>query len=321
MIKKIVGLIIFFFFLTDIYSAGLVPNKEVEGIENSLLWKISGNGLQHDSYLFGTMHNVDRMFLDSISGFRQAFKAAKQIAIEHDIFTIDSNRSSLSKEMLKDYIFMPKDTTYSMLFSSADFQFIDSILRQYTLDYAKYKPEFWGKIHTSIAANEEVDNTQSTLDRFILLIGYQNNKVIHFMETIESIIQKKIESDSLGYALSLQYQAEDLLNALKYPDNLRSFMKHVKQTYLKQELSLLSADSLVKHIGLKNSSKFDLITQQTFSKMIDTRNKEWIKKIISMIHEDSSLIAVGAGHLPGINGLIALLRHQGYNVEPVKQTD
>ncbi|MGL5226592.1 MAG: TraB/GumN family protein [Bacteroidales bacterium] len=321
MIKKIVGLIIFFFFLTDIYSAGLVPNKEVEGIENSLLWKISGNGLQQDSYLFGTMHNVDRTFLDSISGFRKAFIAAKQLAIEHDIFTIESNSSSLSEQMLKDYIFMPKDTTYSMLYSSVDFQFIDSTLRQYTPDYAKFKPEFWGNINISIVAYEEVDNIQSTLDRFILLIGYQNNKVVHFMETVESIIQKKIESDSLGYALSLQDQADNLLNTLKYPDNMRSFMKQMKQTYLKQELSQLSADSLVKHIGLENSPELDHFIQQTFSIIIDTRNKEWIKKIISMIHEDSSLIAVGAGHLPGVNGLIALLRHQGYSVEPVKQTD
>ncbi|MGL4804814.1 MAG: TraB/GumN family protein [Bacteroidales bacterium] len=318
MISKIIIILLFSSFSINTYSIKSTQISKLDNPQNSLLWKISGNGLQHDSYLFGTMHKVNRTFLDSISGFRQAFIAAKQIAIEHDIFTIDSNSSSLSKEMLKDYIFMPKDTTYSMLYSSVDFQFIDSILRQYTPDYAKFKPEFWGNIHTSIVANEEVDNIQSTLDRFILLIGYQNNKVIHFMETIESIIQKKIESDSLGYALSLQYQADDLLNALKYPDNLRSFMKQMKQTYLKQELSQLSSDSLVKHIGLENSSELDHFIQQTFSIIIDTRNKEWIGKIISMIQEDSSLIAVGAGHLPGVNGLISLLRDQGYSVEPIR---
>lgn len=40
----------------------------------------------------------------------KAFKAAKQIAIECDIFTQDINNRSKPKE-LKDYVFMPNDTS------------------------------------------------------------------------------------------------------------------------------------------------------------------------------------------------------------------
>ena len=87
-----------------------IQDNEVTDNENSLLWKISGNDLQHDSYLLGTMHNVERTFLDSISGFRKAFKASKHIAIECDIFTQDINNRSKPKE-LKDYVFMPNDTS------------------------------------------------------------------------------------------------------------------------------------------------------------------------------------------------------------------
>ena len=43
-----------------------------------------------------------------------------------------------------------------------------------------------------------------------------------------------------------------------------------------------------------------------------------MKNLIPMIHEDSSLIAVGATHLIGINGLIAKLRNLGYNVDPMR---
>ena len=48
------------------------------------------------------------------------------------------------------------------------------------------------------------------------------------------------------------------------------------------------------------------------------RNEEWMKNILPMIHEDSSLIAVGVGHLIGVNGLIAKLRDLGYSVEPMR---
>ena len=52
--------------------------------------------------------------------------------------------------------------------------------------------------------------------------------------------------------------------------------------------------------------------------LVTTRNEEWMKNLIPMIHEDSSLIAVGATHLIGINGLIAKLRNLGYNVDPMR---
>ena len=37
-----------------------------------LLWKISGNGLEKPSYVFGTHHVAPASMLDSIPGFNQA---------------------------------------------------------------------------------------------------------------------------------------------------------------------------------------------------------------------------------------------------------
>lgn len=45
------------------------------------------------------------------------------------------------------------------------------------------------------------------------------------------------------------------------------------------------------------------------------RNEEWMKNIIPMIHEGSSLMAVGAGHLIGVNGLIAKERKELYTIQ------
>ena len=60
------------------------------------------------------------------------------------------------------------------------------------------------------------------------------------------------------------------------------------------------------------------ILKQTESQLIDTRNEEWMKNLLPMINKDSSLIAVGAMHLIGEQGLITKLRKLGYIVEPVK---
>ena len=48
------------------------------------------------------------------------------------------------------------------------------------------------------------------------------------------------------------------------------------------------------------------------------RNRDWIPKIRKLIAVKPAFIAVGAGHLPGENGIINLLRDEGYTVEAVR---
>jgi len=50
---------------------------------------------------------------------------------------------------------------------------------------------------------------------------------------------------------------------------------------------------------------------------LNNRNKNWVKKLKTIMHERPVTIAVGAGHLPGKNGVIELLRKEGYTVKPV----
>ena len=51
--------------------------------------------------------------------------------------------------------------------------------------------------------------------------------------------------------------------------------------------------------------------------LLDKRNRNWIPVISKFVAEKPSFIAVGAGHLGGKNGVINLLRKQGYTVTPV----
>jgi uncharacterized protein YbaP (TraB family) len=48
------------------------------------------------------------------------------------------------------------------------------------------------------------------------------------------------------------------------------------------------------------------------------RNRNWIPKIIATAKNGPVFVAVGAMHLPGTNGVLNLLRNEGYIVKPVK---
>ena len=51
--------------------------------------------------------------------------------------------------------------------------------------------------------------------------------------------------------------------------------------------------------------------------MLYQRNKKWIPIIEEEIKEKSSFIAVGASHLGSDQGVIKLLRNEGYTVRPL----
>ncbi|MEO5908878.1 MAG: TraB/GumN family protein, partial [Ginsengibacter sp.] len=52
--------------------------------------------------------------------------------------------------------------------------------------------------------------------------------------------------------------------------------------------------------------------------LLNDRNKNWVKQLKEIMKKESVFVAVGAGHLIGEEGLINLLKTQGYKVEPLE---
>jgi uncharacterized protein YbaP (TraB family) len=54
--------------------------------------------------------------------------------------------------------------------------------------------------------------------------------------------------------------------------------------------------------------------------MLDNRNKNWVTQLRDILPQKNIFIAVGAGHLVGENGLISLLKKEGYTLRPIENT-
>ena len=52
--------------------------------------------------------------------------------------------------------------------------------------------------------------------------------------------------------------------------------------------------------------------------LLNTRNKNWIPVMGKMMLEQPTFFAVGAGHLGGEQGVVSLLRKEGYTVKPIR---
>jgi uncharacterized protein YbaP (TraB family) len=51
--------------------------------------------------------------------------------------------------------------------------------------------------------------------------------------------------------------------------------------------------------------------------LLYNRNMNWVKQLKTIMKAESVFVAVGAGHLVGTKGLIALLKKEGYKVRPL----
>ena len=60
------------------------------------------------------------------------------------------------------------------------------------------------------------------------------------------------------------------------------------------------------------------MTPEEFCEMITNRNRNWVAQMPAIMEDKPTLFVVGAGHLPGDEGVLELLKAQGYKVKAVK---
>jgi uncharacterized protein len=80
------------------------------------------------------------------------------------------------------------------------------------------------------------------------------------------------------------------------------------EAYKKRDLEIL-----LKSIDAEKGMMADFENE-----MLYKRNLAWIPEIKKLITEKSTFIAVGAGHLGGENGVLQLLKNEGYTINVIE---
>ena len=107
-------------------------------------------------------------------------------------------------------------------------------------------------------------------------------------------------------SLSFQEQADMLTQEVDSFQVNKNGGQDVLKYYLDQNLDSLSAND----DDSKKSEKF-------YKALVIDRNERMANRIGEFIKKQPTFIAIGAMHLPGDAGVIALLRKKGFTVEPV----
>ncbi|HWB64494.1 MAG TPA: TraB/GumN family protein [Chitinophagales bacterium] len=267
----------------------------------SLLWKITGNGLQEPSYLFGTMHTTDARIVNLGNKIaKKYFDQAPTYAMEIDPGKGLDNIGLLTKLMMGGKYSLAK------MMPASEYSFLDSMVSANTgfslAMFDNVAPVFIMSVFemkTLGLTDTVVEGSSDVLDVYFYNKAKDAGKKIIGIETVEE------QLDALN-SLTYQEQADLLVQEIDSFRVNNEAGKDVLKYYLTQDL-----DSL-------NASDDDINKPEKFYKALVTdRNVRMATRIMGFIKKQQTFIAIGALHLPGKDGVIELLRKKGFTVEPV----
>lgn len=266
----------------------------------TLLWKISGNGLEKASYLYGTIHLLcaDDALLSS--NMKQAISSSDEVYLEVDL----DNPFEMFGAMAK--MKMNGDTTLEDLLSKEDYKKVKDYFESKSsmLPFSmleKFKPILAAS--TLAEGSMPCDNT-AMMEQVIMAEAKLSGKKIKGLETMA---YQAGMLDSIPYKLQAQ-QLVSYIESAGTGDKEDKQMKEMFKAYKSQDLKKL--EDLMVETDAGMAAFTDL--------MLYNRNRNWVEKLKLLMPGKSLVIAVGAGHLPGEKGVINLLRKEGYTVEPVE---
>jgi uncharacterized protein YbaP (TraB family) len=295
------NIILAFLFLVGVGSASAqkrVAQKEPAVDENTLLWRISGNGLQKPSYLFGTMHLLCAQQIDLSDSLRAAIGNTEHVYLELDMENVQELTGVMSRMK------MNGDTSLADLLPRPQYDSVRAFFndKENIIPFAmleKFKPML------AASALMEADMTCPNpvgMEQLIMAEAKEQGRPIKGLETMA--FQMSI-FDSIPYRVQAQ-QLVDYVRNYGKGDSRREF-EEMMQAYMFQRLDKLEGITRKENAGMDAYN--DLL--------LFRRNANWVQQLQRNMPEHSTLVAVGAGHLPGNKGLINLLRKAGYTVEPV----
>lgn len=256
-------------------------------IENSLLWEISGNGLEKPSYLFGTVHLICESDFQLKEKVKTAFDKTEELALELD-FDDPKELQSMQKLAVS-----PIPLSKSL--SKEEYAKLEALLKnKFALDIKQFENYNLIGIMSTLMV-KQLNCNPKVYEVEFLKMAMQRKSVIHGMETVED--QVKAFGDSYS-------NAEFIAQLSTYDSD-----------YLIQLIELYKKEELNKILQMTIDDKFMNEEEQGF--MLDNRNKNWIQKMPKMMQQHSVFFALGAAHLPGDNGVINLLKKSGYTVKPI----
>ena len=263
--------------------------------DSALFWRISKDD-RVAGFLLGTIHSEDARVLDFSDPFLEQLKSCKTFAME-----MVPDLPTLTR--MTDYMQYKDTATLRETLGEERFGQAMAALDAYQVpDSWKQKMKVWAIMMTLSVPPPE---TGFFMDLSLSLRAAGSGLRVTGLETLD-------EQLSFLEDMPMEFQLKLLDQALEEYHNVRAVHDEMVNAYLEGELTALSKLS---------DEQFDVldpvIGNYFMEKGIVQRNQRMATSLLALLDESTVFTAVGALHLPGPNGILALLRARGYVLEPM----
>ncbi|MDR1582551.1 MAG: TraB/GumN family protein [Prevotellaceae bacterium] len=271
----------------------------------SLLWEITGNGIQKPSYLYGTIHIYDSTIFRIPEEVYAAIDLCDNFALEVDFNNIDQDK------LLQSIMINDPDSTIDKLLEPEVYNEIQNVpFVKMMGDAANMLKPFYIQQYILIENPLTLQSVELSLNSY----ASDKSKNILGIETID-------EQLNIIDAMPLSEQAQGIKDIYDYckRENIelaeagKKLFNTIQITYKDQDFEKL--------ISLEDEFKMTSNSPTSDSAIIGSRNINMANRIDSLINQNKTLfVAVGALHLPdykNLRGVVALLKEKGYSLRPL----
>ena len=284
---------------------------EGEAVPNGkgIFWKVEKPGLE-PSYMLGTMHVADPRVLEMPAGARDALARAKTIVVESDE-VLDESKAMAALLMKPELTMFTDGRSIETLVPPQDLQLLKDGLKAkgITLSAVSRMKPWMLMSMVAIPACElaRKGGGNLVLDKKIAKEAAAQGKQVKGLETLE-------EQANAINAIPLELHIKSLVEALKLGPKMDDVFFTMTEVYLSGNIGIIQP--MLKVVAPDGTE--DQAGYAEFDELVITkRNQLMAERAAPIFAEGSAFVAVGAAHLPGDQGLIELLRRQGFTVTAV----
>lgn len=249
------------------------------------------------SYILGTMHTADVAIADSIAGFAEVFAGAAVFYGE-----LDASDIKVSADILAEAA-APRDSTLSRLLTPAQHDSLTCYIRSLGLE-----------AEGVTAAFERFKPTM--LDLYLTTTRNRENGESGLMDIV---LQRRAVAQGIRVcALETARQQMHIIMSMPVGEQLEALMEVVRNSDKAEEERVALVAAYRRH----DLAAIERLIQNSISgeyaeRIMYSRNRAWADILTPVMRRQSVFVAVGAAHLIGEQGLIALLRRSGFRVTAV----
>jgi uncharacterized protein YbaP (TraB family) len=254
------------------------------------LWQVEGrNGTP--LFLFGTMHT--ELTASVPPEVWERLRASRTLAFEADV-------AALGVQAVMAKALLPPGESLDTLLGAEAWARLRDYLKSTVPEAALVRLRPWFVVTLVVLKASGLKPGDDPMDLGLMKAGRDAGKTLLFLETADEQI------DLLARTFDARVVAALATNLDAVPELLQQMTTAYRTGDLRGIEAILADKEYRLGLG-----------EDAARLLLGARNERWLPFVEKLVAEGGGFVAVGVGHLPGTDGLVALLRARGYQVTRV----